>query len=186
MNRATAAFVKNLGPERLDVLEVSGDSWRSFGFRSYESASYPEFDISRDRRPGTYDLVIAEQVFEHLRYPARAAANVLTMLREEGVLLVTTPFLIKIHPAPVDLWRWTPDGLKAFLEDCGFSPVETGSWGNRRCVVGNFDSWPDFDPDLHSLENESEFPLVVWAFARRPSRKSILSVLTSRSADRRS
>lgn len=172
MNRATADFVTHLGPANLDVLEISGASWSGFGFRSYESANYPAFDISRDRTSRTYDLIIAEQVFEHLRHPARAARNVLGMLRNGGTFLITTPFLIKYHPAPLDLWRWTAEGLAAFLEDAGFEMVEAASWGNRACVAGNFDSWPSYDGAAHSLDNEPDFPIVVWAFARRTRRQT--------------
>lgn len=167
MNRATSDFVSGLGPERLDALEISGTAWRDAGFRSYESAAYPVFDICRDRTSRTYDLIIAEQVFEHIRHPRDAARNVLGMLRQGGVFVITTPFLIKYHPEPLDLWRWTATGMRGFLEDAGFSVIAAESWGNRACVAGNFDTWMDHDPGRHSLENEPEFPMVVWAFARR-------------------
>jgi hypothetical protein len=46
---------------------------------------------------------------------------------------------------------------------------EVSSWGNRDCVVGNFDRWPAYRW-WHSLRNEPDLPVQVWAFARRPSR----------------
>jgi SAM-dependent methyltransferase len=167
MNRATSDFIAGLVPERLDALEISGTAWRDAGFRSYEHVAYPDFDICRDRTSRTYDLIVAEQVFEHIRRPDRAARNILGMLRRNGVFVVTTPFLIKYHPEPLDLWRWTAAGLQALLEDAGFATVDAHAWGNRACVAGNFDTWPDYAPDIHSLENEPEFPIVVWAFAHR-------------------
>src|SRR3954454_9601086 len=41
------SFVRSLGPERLDVLEISaGPQWRGrFAFRSYMGTEYPDFDI---------------------------------------------------------------------------------------------------------------------------------------------
>jgi SAM-dependent methyltransferase len=177
MNRSTADFVAGLGPGRLDALEISGSAWRDVGFRTYEHVSYPDFDICRDRTSRTYDIVIAEQVFEHIRRPDRAARNIRGMLRRHGVFVVTTPFLIKYHPEPLDLWRWTAAGLQALLEDAGFSIVTAHAWGNRACVAGNFDTWPDYTPDIHSLENEPEFPIVVWAFARRDTAQTLLDRL---------
>jgi SAM-dependent methyltransferase len=177
MNQATDAFITSLVPQRLDALEISGTAWRDAGFRSYEHVAYPNFDICRDRTSRTYDIIIAEQVFEHLRRPDRAARNILAMLRRGGVFVITTPFLIKYHPEPLDLWRWTEAGLKAFLEDVGFSAVTAHSWGNRACVVGNFDTWADYRPESHSLENEPEFPIVVWAFARRDAAQTPLDRL---------
>jgi hypothetical protein len=91
------------------------------------------------------------------------------MLRPGGVLLVTTPFLLKVHRCPVDCSRWTELGLMHLLAEGGFSldRIESGSWGNRNCVTGNFRSWRPWNRWLHSLANEPDFPVVVWAFARR-------------------
>jgi SAM-dependent methyltransferase len=179
MNRATADFITGLTPKRLDALEISGTAWSDAGFRSYEQVAYPGFDICHDRTSRTYDIIIAEQVFEHIRRPDHAARNVLGMLRRRGVFVITTPFLIKYHPEPLDLWRWTAAGLRALLEDAGFSAVTANAWGNRACVVGNLETWPDYVPGFHSLENESEFPLVIWAFARRDQAQTPLDRLVA-------
>ena len=40
--------------------------------------------------------------------------------------------------------------------------------GNRRCVVANFRGWPSWVRWKHTLRNEPDFPVVVWAFARKP------------------
>ena len=66
-----------------------------------------------------------------------------------------------------DYWRFTPRGLRTLLERSGIEVEEVGSWGNRDCVVGNFDKWPAFRW-WHSLRNEPDLPVQVWAFARRP------------------
>jgi SAM-dependent methyltransferase len=166
MNKVTADRVSVMSPETLDALEVSGSAWESVGFKSYENLTYPNFDICTQTLPRNYDLIIAEQVFEHVADPMSAAKNIRQMLRKNGTFLISTPFLIKYHPAPLDLWRWTAAGMKIFLEQAGFVDVETYSWGNRACVLSNFEQWTKYDPEKHSLENEPEFPLVVWGFAR--------------------
>jgi hypothetical protein len=91
------------------------------------------------------------------------------MVKDGGYFLITTPFLIKIHNYPIDCSRWTPLGLKYFLAECGFEldSIHVGSWGNRACVVGNFDRWMPFNRKRHSLLNEEDFPVVVWALARK-------------------
>lgn len=165
MNRATRDLVDKLNPQDLDALEISGVAWADFGFRSYESARFPEFDVCSQRLPRTFDLVIAEQVFEHIRKPAAAAQNVRAMLRDRGLFLITTPFLIRYHPSPLDLWRWTAHGMRCFLEDEGFQVLASEQWGNKECVIANFENWPMYDPERHSLQNEAEFPVVVWALA---------------------
>ena len=163
------SFVRDLGPERLDVLEISaGPQWRDrFVFRSYTGTEYPEFDICDQQLPRKFDLIIADQVFEHLKWPYRAGRNVLEMLRPGGHLLICVPFLIRLHGSPIDCSRWSQAGLSYFLQECGFpeSGIATDSWGNRACVIANLTGWRKrglFRP----LHNEPDFPVMVWAFAR--------------------
>jgi SAM-dependent methyltransferase len=141
--------------------------WRQIGFGSYTAVDYPSFDITKDRLSGVFDVIIAEHVFEHLRNPYAAARNVYNMLKDDGVFLIATPFLIRVHGHPHDFIRWTSDGLSSFLEDCGFH-ADTHSWGNRRAVVANFDVWAAFGFG-RSLRNEPDLPVVVWAYARKKS-----------------
>ena len=167
MNDATQKIVKDLKPEKLEVLEISGNAWHKFGFKSYDLVNYPDFDICTNFLNKKYDLIIAEQVFEHIRRPIPAAKNVLEMLKDGGSFIITTPFLLRYHPSPLDLWRWTPDGLRVFLEESGFSVIESTGWGNKECVQANLESWADYNPSTHSLHNDDKFPVVVWAHAKK-------------------
>jgi hypothetical protein len=170
MNREVEKGLLARAPRDRNALEISGNRWDRAGlFRSYRSVDYPDFDICAQVLPEMFDLIIAEQVFEHLLWPYRAGRNVFSMLNPGGVFLVTTPFMIKIHNHPVDCSRWTEIGMKCFLQECGFEEgkIETGSWGNRACVEGNLNRWQIFSPRKHSLENEPEFPVMIWAFATK-------------------
>lgn len=165
-------LVSALDPPRLSALEISGEVWRTFGFGSYRNTSYPEFNVMEEALPERFDLVIAEHVFEHLLRPYAAGRNVLRMLLPGGHFLIVTPFLYRVHPDPVDCTRWTETGLRHFLAECGF-PLEgiaTGSWGNRACIEATFRrEFRLFNRHRHSLANEPEYPVVVWALARAPA-----------------
>jgi hypothetical protein len=89
------------------------------------------------------------------------------MLKPGGVFLITVPFLVRVHASPIDCTRWTAEGLYYFLQECGFHPagITVDQWGNRACVKANFVTWRKRGP-FGSLENEPDFPIVVWAFAR--------------------
>jgi len=164
-------LLKALQPAQLDALEVSaGKHFQSLGFKSFTEANYPEFDICSQRMDRQFDLVIADQVWEHLLYPYRATRNVFAMLKPGGHFLVTTPFLIRVHAIPFDCTRWTETGMRYFLAECGFdeASIVTGSWGNRAAVKANFNKWARAGW-FSSMTNEPDFPVVVWALARKAS-----------------
>jgi SAM-dependent methyltransferase len=169
-------YVRSLGPESLDVLEISaGADWiKALKFKSYTVTQYPDFDICSQTLDRQFDLIIADQVFEHLKWPNRAARNVFSMLRSGGYFVLTTPFLIRVHEVPIDCSRWTEMGLSHLLQECGFEAdqITTGSWGNRACVKANFYYWAKYGW-YRSLTNEPEFPVVVWAFAQKKGSKAI-------------
>jgi len=170
MESATADMIEALKNKNdMKVLEISGNKWESAGFKEYKSIFYPDIDICRNVLNEKFDLIIAEQVFEHLIYPARAAKNIFSMLKDGGYFLITTPFLIRNHPEPNDCTRWTETGMRYFLEDAGFKidQIKSGSWGNRECVIANLDSWIIYDERKHSLVNDQKFPMVVWTIAKK-------------------
>jgi SAM-dependent methyltransferase len=172
MNREIERFIRSLNCSQLDVLEVSGaGSEGRYAFRSYRSTRYPEYDVCAGPLAAEqFDLVIAEQVFEHVLRPDKAAANIYQMLRQNGHFVVSTPFLLKVHGYPLDLYRWTEQGMRQLLETAGFSVLSTGSWGNLECLMADMTpdlEWTTYNPRKHSLNNQPQFPIVVWAFAKK-------------------
>ena len=170
MDRETEKFVRSLDYSSMDAVEVAGNKWERFGFRSYRNVYHPQYDLcEKPVEVAAFDIVIAEQVLEHVLWPYRAVRNVIKSLRPGGVFVVTTPFLIPIHEQPIDCSRWSETGLKQLLVESGFSSgaIVTGSWGNRACVCANFQRWVDWIPWKHSLKNDPKFPVHVWAFARK-------------------
>lgn len=170
MYKKCYALVNELRPNELDTLEISGaENWQHLGFKSFVSTEYPEFDICKDKLDKRFDLIIADQIFEHLLYPYRAAKNVYQMLKPGGHFLVATPFMIKIHPMPYDCTRWTETGMKYFLHECGFAleNIQTDSWGNKSCVRANMRKGWAPRGWFGSLKNQAYFPVTVWALAKK-------------------
>ena len=161
-----------LDPPRLNVLEISPGDWEfgsRFAFKSLRQVDFPDFDICKDSlEENSFDLIIADQVFEHLLWPYRAGRNVYKMLKPGGHCLITTPFLIRVHASPTDCSRWTEVGLRHLLAECGIpiDRITTGSWGNRSCVIANFKRWAPVTM-FTSLRSEPNFPVSVWALARK-------------------
>lgn len=174
MNDSIDAFLDSLGTEGLNAAEVSGDAHASRRWREYTTLPYPDFDLLQPvEEPGRYDVVICEQVLEHVPDPWLAVEHLRDLCAPGGHVIVSTPFLIRVHEEAIlhdmkDYWRFTPRGLRIVLERAGLEVVEIESWGNRDSVIGDFDSWSAYRP-WHSLRNEPNLPVQVWAFARRPT-----------------
>jgi SAM-dependent methyltransferase len=177
MNRSSRKMIRALGPEKLDAAEISGKWGGKMPFRSYTQFKYPEYDICTgpmkhaDGGIRTFDLILANQVWEHLDRPYAATRNVLKMLRPGGHFWLAVPFFIPYHAAPMDCSRWTARGLTNLLIEAGFreDAIEAHQWGNRGAALKNMaEPWPPvYDPETDSLEDDPAMPICAWAIAQR-------------------
>jgi SAM-dependent methyltransferase len=170
LNDAVRRHLSSLDPPSKTAAEISGDAQARHPWKQFTSLNYPEFDLCAPlERHGAFDVVICEQVLEHVVDPLAAAANLRGLANPGGHVIVSTPFLIRIHELPMfgmhDYWRFTPRGLRKLLEHVGLTVDTVASWGNRSCVIGNFDRWPAYRRWL-AVRNEPDLPVQVWAFAR--------------------
>lgn len=176
-SRVTAKWMKEIGAETMDAVEISGKRCRRWGFRSHVSYDYPEHDICDapflgvDGKPVEADIILAEQVWEHLDAPYRATMNVFSMLKPGGYFWLAAPFFVRAHGVPVDCSRWSARGLTNLLVESGFERdlIRAQQWGNRQCVEADLEpKWGIYDPEIHSLKNEPRFPVMAWALAQKP------------------
>ena len=63
------------------------------------------------------DSVICIEVLEHVKHPHLASQELYRVMQPGGVLIGSTPFLLGIHDAPEDYFRYTIHGLKMLFAD---------------------------------------------------------------------
>jgi SAM-dependent methyltransferase len=63
-------------------------------------------------RDGSFEVVLATEVLEHLQEPQKAVDEMFRVLKPGGTLLLTTRFLFPLHDAPHDYFRYTRYGLQ--------------------------------------------------------------------------
>ena len=69
-----------------------------------------------------FDAVIMGEIIEHLKYDANALENIRRILKKEGVLVVTVPFLNDIPEYHIRVY--TKDSCRRILEACGFEVLK--------------------------------------------------------------
>ena len=59
-----------------------------------------------------FDYIICSSVMEHVAKPWIAAKNIEDIIKSNGKLFWTTPWVWRIHGYPDDYWRYTPSAVK--------------------------------------------------------------------------
>ena len=81
---------------------------------------YIDFD-SKTALPDNFaDIILSNQVLEHVDTPSGYLQEAFRLLKPGGSLICTTHGFWYYHPTPNDYWRWTSAGLKKTIEKEGF------------------------------------------------------------------
>jgi len=83
----------------------------------------------------TFDSILSTQVFEHVEDVDLAIKELHRVLKKDGQILVTAPFVFPEHELPHDYRRFTANGLSSLLQRHGFEVLEISKNGNFREVI---------------------------------------------------
>jgi len=75
-------------------------------------------------RDSFFDHVISNQVLEHIFEPEQFMDELYRILKPNGLLLITVPFVWDEHEAPYDYGRYTSFGLNYLISKNGFKIIE--------------------------------------------------------------
>jgi len=97
------------------------ESYVSVDFNPYPGTDIIcDFSVNWPFKPESVDMVLLSNVLEHIRDGERLLDCILKCLKPGGTLLITVPFMIKIHQAPYDFVRYTHFALSRMLKKAGF------------------------------------------------------------------
>lgn len=89
-----------------------------------------------------FDLVIATEVFEHVQYLPELTKEIYRVLKPNGKLFITMPFIWPEHGLPYDFRRLTSFGHQQLLKSSGFinikSQATTGVFGTCGQLISDF------------------------------------------------
>lgn len=93
-------------------------------FADNPAASIPlNPDGSIPGNDGKFDIVLSTQVLEHVSDPSRYLSEALRVIKQTGILILSTHGYWMYHPDPVDYWRWTSAGLEKIITEAGFEII---------------------------------------------------------------
>jgi SAM-dependent methyltransferase len=72
------------------------------------------------------DLVISQEMLEHVLSPSAVMREIHRILRPDGTLYLQVPWTIGYHGCPSDYWRFSRDGIRAIVEENGFTVLLLG------------------------------------------------------------
>ncbi len=72
------------------------------------------------------DLLLSSSVFEHIKNPEKAAAEIFRILKKNGKVYAEIPFMRGFHMEPIDYQRYTIEGIEQLFERHGFTLLEKG------------------------------------------------------------
>ncbi len=133
--RANWMFLQNqvaglpVGAKILDIGAGHGDFADIFAGLKYFSLDivpYPEVDLVADLgqdnpfKDGVFDALVLMNVLEHVYESRNLLQSLHRVLKPGGNVIFTVPFLLKVHQAPFDFYRYTPHAIEKMASEAGF------------------------------------------------------------------
>jgi SAM-dependent methyltransferase len=72
-----------------------------------------------------FDIVISQEVLEHVKNPWKAVSEIYRVLKKGGVAYIQLPFIIGFHPCPNDYWRFSKEGIEELILSSDMKIVRT-------------------------------------------------------------
>ncbi len=166
-NAIFSTLSNSLGPEFFRgkvATEIGGSEGtivkmlESFGATVQVAPDYPRIDAEKlPYAHDSYDIIVLDQIVEHLQHPWRAVDEVRRVLKPNGICVCTSVFIYPIHHGGNygDYYRFSPDGFKSLFEH--FKVISSDGWGNAevlRLTYNHSDKGPEGTSPVTKAEAE--------------------------------
>lgn len=81
------------------------------------------------------DSVICMETMEHVGDPRQVALEFGRVLRPGGTLILSMPFMYRIHSRPWDFWRFTEHGVRRLVAEAGLEVMQLEPLGRLFTVL---------------------------------------------------
>ena len=109
-----------------EIIKQKAKDYIAFDMRPGENIDVVGNALSTPFNDAAFDTVISTQVLEHVEKPWVMVKEIRRILKENGICILTAPFLIPYHADPHDYFRYTKEGMESLFKNEGFEIIECG------------------------------------------------------------
>ena len=129
LKKYTKGKILEIGSGNLSYKKyVKSKSYKTLDINSTLNVDFCEDIHKTIISSNSFDTILMIEVLEHLYNPFKAIEQVHRILKKEGYVIATTPFIHPYHGEPHDYYRYTKHGLKKIFEE--FDDVKVIEYGN--------------------------------------------------------
>lgn len=140
-------------PAHSKILDLGGNKIKKRGFFNIEAYDFEVtyLNLSSAKKPHIlgnaknlpienecFDVIICSELLEHVLDPPAVLTEIYRVLAKSGYLLITSPFIYRVHGDPSDYARYTDQYWSLMLSRLGFDPVILESQGSFFSVCLDF------------------------------------------------
>lgn len=129
------------GPSQFRELTRRFENSFSVDFLPYELVNVVA-DLTKTLpfKKSSFDIILLSNVLEHIPNTDFLLKECFRILKKDGFIIGTVPFLMKIHQKPYDFHRFTNYMLEKILKDSGFKKIEIQNLATPLDVYQNLQS----------------------------------------------
>jgi SAM-dependent methyltransferase len=116
-----------------------GDSVINVDFSAFQNVDIVANILDLPFEDNCFDFVVLTEVIEHIESPELLVSEIIRILKKDGYLVFTSPFMIGFHASPNDFQRYTVSGLRKLFSD--FEIIEIQSFGPTGSLLWIFQEW---------------------------------------------
>jgi len=109
---------------------------------SYHKAQYLDFILDMNKplpmKNSSFDTIVLSDVLEHLLYPELIFSEIGRILKPDGILFLSIPFLYGLHEEPYDYNRFTEFKLRKFCENNDLNILYLEPYGGSLEFLSDF------------------------------------------------